>query len=94
MQTCHLVEHGDCAVGGAGSYLVALDATDDVLEQEREPSGLGLDLGGVGVGDTGGDAACDLAVEADLYLVGPERKARRAALVVRRRELAHDTAWG
>ena len=44
------------------------------------------------VGDAGGDATCDLTVEADLYLVGPEREARAAALVVAGRELTHDAA--
>ena len=50
VESRHLIEHRRCRVGAARLYLVALDAADDVLEQEREPSGLRLDLGGVGAG--------------------------------------------
>ena len=92
VESRHLIEHRRCRVGAARLYLVALDAADDVLEQEREPSGVRLDLGGVHGGDAGGDATCDLAGRSDLYLVGPEREARAAALVVGGGELAHDAA--
>ena len=42
----------------------------DVLHEEREPSGLGLDLGRVDGRQAGGDPGRDLTVEAHLDLVG------------------------
>ena len=93
-------QHGACspaissstaaATSGAhGRDLVALARAGDVLHEEREPSGLGLDLGGVHGRQPGADPGGDLAVEADLYLVGPQRQPGAAALVVGRGELAH-----
>ena len=90
MQAGHLLEDGRGDVGTARRDLVALRAADDVLEQEREPAGLGLDLGDVGAGDPGADPGGHLAVEADLDLVGPQGQTGAPALVVGRGELAHD----
>ena len=90
VQPGHPVEHGRRNVGRAGGDLVTLSRAGDVLHEEREPSGVWLDLGGVHGGQPGGDAGGDLAVEAHLYLVSPEREPGGPALLVGRGELPHD----
>ncbi len=90
MEAGHLVEDGRRDVGTARRHLVALDAADDVLEEEREPACLRIDLGQVGEGDTGVDPGRHLTVEADLDFVGPQGEAGAPALLVGRGELAHD----
>ena len=92
MEAGHLVEDGRRDVGTARPHLVALDAADDVLEEEREPARLRIDLGQVGEGDTGVDPGRHLTVEADLDFVGPQGEAGAPALLVGRGELAHDGA--
>jgi hypothetical protein len=87
----HPLEHGRRDVGRAGRDLVALARAFDVLHEEREPPRLGLDLRRVDGWQPGGDAGGDLAVEADLYLVGPQCEPGATTLLVGRRELAHDT---
>ena len=84
----HLLEHGCGDVGTAGGDLVALGGAGDVLHEEREPTRLGLHLGQVGRRQPGPDTGGDLAVEADLDFVGPQRQAGAAALIVGRGELA------
>ena len=92
MQPRHLLEDGGCHVRAAGRDLVALRSADDVLEEKGEPPRRGLHLGHVGHRQARTDAGGDLAVEPDLYLVGPERQAGAAALLVGRGELAHHAA--
>ena len=88
MQAGHLLQDGRRHLGGTRGDLVPLRCAGDVLEKEREPSGLGLDLRDVGSRDAGTDTGGDLLVKAHLYLVGPQCQARAAALVVGRGELA------
>ena len=69
-------------------HLVALSATDNVLEEQREPTGLRFDLGHIGGGDAGVDPRRHLTVEADLDLIGPQGQPGAPALVVGGGELA------
>ena len=82
MEPGHLLEGGRGHRRRARLDLVALHRSDDVLEQQGEPARLGLDLGDVDGGDPGADPGGDLAVEADLDLVGAQGQAGTAALVV------------
>ncbi len=75
----------------AAADLVALLGGRDVLEHEGEPALLGLEARRVAGRQRVAEARRELAVEADLTLVGPEADPRRAARRVRGGEL-HDDA--
>ena len=57
VQPGHLLEDGGGGAGVTGRDLIALGSAHGVLEQEREPSRLGLDLAEVGHRHPGGHAA-------------------------------------
>ena len=88
VQAGHLVEDRHGPLGAAGGDLVPLRRTGDVFEEEREPAGSRARPRPRTSPARGRDARGDLAVEAHLYLVGPQGEAGAATLVVGGRELA------
>ena len=89
VQAGQVLRGGDELPGVASRELVALPARAQVLEDERERRVVVADRAEVAAGRPDGERLGELTVEAHLVAVAPGGTGR-AALGVRRRELAHD----